>query len=71
MDARASENWGKVVLSVMMFLECVGKGYLNVMENENFMEEVLEVVEWGLKFIVYDDAGGVIGESGVNFENGV
>ena len=28
----------------MMFPERVGKGYLNVTENENFMEEVLEVL---------------------------
>jgi hypothetical protein len=71
MDARAPENWGKAALSAMMFPERVGKGYLNVTENENFMEEVLEAVEWGSKLIVYDDAGGVIGEPGVNFENGV
>lgn len=71
MDARAPENWGKAALSAMMFPERIGKGYLNVTENENFMEEVLEAVEWGSKLIVYDDAGGVIGEPGVNFENGV
>ena len=35
------------------------------------MDEVLESVEWGSKLIVYDDVGGVIGEEGVDFENGV
>lgn len=66
MDARAPENWGKAALSAMMFPERVGKGYLNVTENENFMEEVLEAVEWGSKLIVYDDAGG--GDRGAGSE---
>ena len=71
MDARAPENWGKAALSAMMFPERVGRAYLNVTENENFMDEVLEAVEWGAPLVVYDDVGGVIGEPGVNFENGV
>jgi len=71
MDATDPKNWGKAALSAMIFPERVGGAYLNVTENENFLDEVLESVEWGSKLIVYDDAGGVIGEEGVDFENGV
>ena len=71
MDAKDPKNWGKAALSAMIFPERVGGAYLNVTENENFLDEVLESVEWGSKLIVYDDVGGVIGEEGVDFENGV
>jgi rhodanese-related sulfurtransferase len=71
MDASDPKNWGKAAVSAMIFPERIGSAYLNVTENENFLDEVLECVEWGAPLVVYDDVGGVIGEPGVNFENGV
>lgn len=73
LDSSDPRNWANSALSAMIFPERLmdGKGYLNVTENEGFLDEVMESVEWGQKLILYDDVGGVIGEPGVNFENGV
>jgi len=71
MDASDPKNWGKAALSAFIFPERVGGGYLNVTENEDFLDDLMEQVEWGSPLVLYDDVGGVIGEPGVNFENGV
>ena len=73
LDAMDPRNWANSALSALIFPERLtdGKGYLNVTENENFIDEILESVEWGSKLILYDDVGGVLGEPGVNYENGV
>ena len=70
-DASDPKNWGKAALSAFAFPERVGGGYLNVTENEDFLDELTAQVEWGSPLILYDDVGGVIGEPGVDFENGV
>jgi len=70
-DTSDPKNWGKAALSALIFPERVGSAYLALTENEDFLDEVLERVEWGSKLIVYDDVGGVIGEPGVNYENGI
>jgi len=71
MDAKNPLNWGKAAISALVFPERIGSKYLNVTENEEFLEELQTHVEWGAKLILYDDIGGVIGEPGVNFENGI
>lgn len=71
MDAKDPSQWGKAALSAMIFPERIGTAYLNVTENEDFLDELQEHVEWGSKIILYDDVGGVLGEPGVDYENGV
>ena len=70
-DAKDPSQWGKAAISAMMFPERIGSAYLNVTENEDFLDELQEHVEWGSKIILYDDVGGVLGEPGVNYENGI
>ena len=64
-------SFGKQAISLAMFPERVMKAYANVVENEDFVDEIIEEGLWGEEVILYDDVGGVIGKVELNFEDSV
>jgi len=70
MEVDSLAKGAKAVASVLLFPERLGKKYVNVECNEDFLEEMQEELEWGAKVILYCATGGVIGDAELNYADG-
>ena len=61
---------GKIAATLALFPERLGDAYAAVEENEAFLDEMQECVEWGSPVILYCNSGGVIGDPELNFADG-
>ena len=54
-----------------LFPERIGKKYVSVAENDAFLDEMQDCVEWGSPVILYCQNGGIIGDEADDYEEGL